>query len=62
IGFPVTLPAATTAPAATKVYNATVGSGSGQVNLGMSFSLQIPGRTHVGTYTSTWTFTLATGP
>lgn len=62
VGTNVTLPAGTTAPTAAKLYSAMAGTGAGQVDLGMAFSLQIPARTHVGTYTSTWTFTLATGP
>ncbi len=60
--FPMTLPAGTVAPAATKIYSATEGSGLGLANLAYSFALAVPANTRIGTYTSTWTFTLASGP
>lgn len=60
--FPITLPAGVSAPAATKIYSDGVGNGLGIANLAYSFSLGLPANTHIGTYTSTWTFTLASGP
>lgn len=62
VPVPVTVPAGVTAPTAAKIFNAAIGSGAGPVDLSANLSLTIPSRTHVGTYTSTWTFTLATGP
>lgn len=60
--FPITLPAGVSAPAATKIYSDTVGNGLGIADLTYTFALAIPANTRTGTYTSTWTFTLASGP
>ncbi len=60
--FPMTLPAGAVAPAATKIYSASAGSGLGIANLDYAFALSLPANTKIGTYTSTWTFTLASGP
>jgi hypothetical protein len=62
IGYPVTLPAATVAPAATKLYNATANTGAGPSNVTLTFQLSAPANTFNGTYTSTWTFTISSGP
>lgn len=62
VGFPITLPAGATAPAATKIYSAALGSGLGMSDLAYNFALAIPANTHIGVYTSTWTFTLSSGP
>ncbi|MBO9534339.1 MAG: hypothetical protein J7513_15305, partial [Solirubrobacteraceae bacterium] len=60
--FPMSLPAGPTAPAAVKIYSDSVGAGLGIAQLQYGFSLALPGNTRVGTYTSTWTFTLGSGP
>lgn len=60
--FPITLPAGATAPAAAKIYSDVVGAGLGLANLAYTFALAVPANTRIGTYTSTWTFTLASGP
>lgn len=60
--FPITLPAGAVAPAATKIYSAELGSGLGIADLAYSFALALPANTKIGTYTSTWTFTLSSGP
>lgn len=60
--YPVTLPAAAVAPAATKLFNAATDSGLGAVDIVLNTQLAVPAHSRVGTYTSTWTFTLATGP
>lgn len=60
--FPITLPAGAVAPPATKIYSASLGSGLGIANLAYTFALAVPANTKIGTYTSTWTFTLASGP
>jgi len=62
IAYPLTLPAGATAPAAAKVFDASAASGSGPAALTLSASISIPASTYVGTYTSTWTFTIASGP
>lgn len=62
VSYPVTLPAAATAPTAVKVYNAAVNTGGGPSTVTLSFQLAIPASARSGSYTSTWTFTIASGP
>jgi len=62
ITYPYTVPAAATAPTATKMFDAAVNTGMGDQTVTASFQVAIPANTYAGTYTSTWTFTLATGP
>jgi hypothetical protein len=62
VSYPLTLPAAATAPTAVKVYNAAANTGGGPLTLTLSFQLSIPASAYSGSYTSTWTFTIASGP
>lgn len=62
IDYPVTVPAAGSAPAAVKVFDASAGTGAGPVTVALTANLNVPGNARVGTYTSTWTLTLASGP
>jgi photosystem II stability/assembly factor-like uncharacterized protein len=62
ISYPVTVPAAGTAPAPVKVYDASASSGAGPVNVALTAALTIPANARIGTYNSTWTLTLASGP
>jgi hypothetical protein len=62
VGYPVTLPAANVAPAATKLYNAAANTGAGPSNVTLTFLLTAPANIFKGTYTSTWTFTISSGP
>jgi hypothetical protein len=62
IAYPVSIPAGASAPAAVKVFDASAGTGAGPVNVALTASLHVPGNARVGTYTSTWTLTLASGP
>jgi hypothetical protein len=62
ISYPVTVPAASTPPSAVKVYDAGAGTGAGPANVALTASLNVPGNARTGTYTSTWTLTLASGP
>lgn len=62
VGYPLTLPAGSPAPAATRLLNAAIGTGIGATGVDLSVSLAVPARAYTGTYTSTWTFTLAAGP
>lgn len=62
INYPVTVPAAASAPAAVKVFDAATGSGAGPVTVVLTANLDVPGNARVGTYASTWTLTLASGP
>jgi hypothetical protein len=62
VAYPLTLPAGATAPTAVKVYNAAAGTGGGPLTLTLSFQLAIPASAYSGSYSSTWTFTIASGP
>ena len=62
ISYPYTLPAATSAPTATKVFNAAANSGEGNQTVTVTWSLAVPATAVPGTYTSTWTISLASGP
>jgi hypothetical protein len=57
----------TTAGTATKIYNATAGTGSGPASVALAFSQSVPANQKIGSgspdsFTSTWTFTIASGP
>jgi len=62
VTYPYVLPAASTAPTATKLFNAAVNSGLGNQTVTPTWKLAVPASTFQGTYTSTWTFTLSSGP
>jgi len=62
ITYPYTLPAATLAPLATKVYNAAANTGMGNQTVTPTWKLAVPANTYAGTYTSTWTISLVSGP
>jgi hypothetical protein len=60
--YPITLPAATTAPPAVKLYNAAANTGGGSLILVLNFALSVPANARSGTYSSSWTFSIASGP
>jgi WxL domain surface cell wall-binding len=60
--YPVTLPAGSTPPTAAKLFNASAGTGAGPANLSLTANLAVPANTRAGSYSSTWTFTLSSGP
>jgi hypothetical protein len=62
ITFPFILPAAATAPTAQKLYNAAANTGMGNQTVTASFRLALPANTYAGTYSSTWTYSLASAP
>jgi hypothetical protein len=62
ITYPVTIPAAATAPTAVKIFNAGVGTGMGDQTVTPNFTLAIPSSATAGTYTSTLTFSLISAP
>ena len=62
IGYPYTLPAATTAPTATKLFNGAANTGLGNQTITPSWKLSVPASTLTGSYTSTWTLSLVSGP
>jgi len=62
VAYPYTLPAGTSAPAATKLVSAAAGSGLGSQTTTPTFQIAIPANSYVGTYNATWTFTLMSAP
>jgi sugar lactone lactonase YvrE len=56
--YPITVPAASTAPAAATFFSANSGSGTGDITLTATFSLTVPPGSVPGTYTSTASETL----
>jgi hypothetical protein len=62
ITYPLSVPAGSTPPAAVKVFNAAVNSGSGTVTVTPTVSVAVPGNSFAGTYTSTLTVSAVSGP
>lgn len=62
ISYPLVLPAAATAPTAVKLFNAKAHTGLGQFLVTLATQLTVPANAYSGTYTSTWTVTIASGP
>ena len=62
IAHPLTVPAGPTAPAAVKFYNAAAGTGMGEFDIKPSLQLSVPANAYAGSYTSTITITVASGP
>jgi hypothetical protein len=61
VNFPYTLPAGNDA-VATTVWNAMPGTGQGNQTIAPVFTLTLPAATVAGSYTSTWAFSLVSGP
>ncbi len=62
VTYPYSLPAATTAPTATKLFNAAASTGMGNQTVTPTWKLSIPANSFAGSYTSTWTLSLVSGP
>ena len=62
ITYPYSLPAAATAPTATKLFNAAVNTGLGNQTVTPTWSVAVPANAFAGSYTSTWTFSLVSAP
>jgi hypothetical protein len=62
ITYPFVLPAGSTAPTAQKLYNAATGTGMGNQTVTATFRLALPANTYAGSYSSTWTYSLASAP
>ena len=60
--YPITVPAGTTAPTAAAIYSASTGTGEGPSDVTLNFAVAVPGYAYSGAYSSTWTFTIASGP
>ncbi len=62
ITYPVGVLAAATAPTAVKFFDAKANTGLGKFTITPTVTIAIPGNTYAGTYTSTVTIALSTGP
>ena len=62
VTYPMTVPANTSAPAAQPLYTADANTGEGAVNLASDWWVAIPSSATPGTYTSTITFSIVSGP
>jgi hypothetical protein len=62
IGYPLTVPAGSTAPTAIKLFNAAAATGLGDFTLTPTFSLAIPANAYAGSYSSTMTFSIVSAP
>ncbi len=62
VTYPYTLPAAATAPTATKMFDANTNTGMGNQTVTPTWSLAIPANSYAGSYTSTWTLSLVSAP
>lgn len=60
--YPYTLPAASSAPTATKLVDMAAGGGMGDQTVTPTWKLSVLANTYAGTYTSTWTLSLVSGP
>lgn len=62
VTYPLTLPAGATAPTAVKLYNAAAGTGKGPQTVTLTEQLAVPANAYNGTYSSTWTIAIVSGP
>ncbi len=62
VTYPITVPAASTAPTAVKFFNAAANTGMGRFTVTPTIGVSIPGNAFAGTYTSTMTIAAVSGP
>ena len=62
ISYPVTLPAGSSPPTAVKLYNAAANTGAGPSTINLTVQVSVPANAYQGTYTSTWTLAIVSGP
>jgi hypothetical protein len=62
VAYPLTVPAAATPPAAIKFFNAAASTGEGQVTVTPAINVLVPQNSYAGTYASTSTIAIASGP
>ena len=60
VGYPITVPAGAGPPTAVKIYNAAANTGEGVSPI--NFNISLLADDYSGTYNSTWTVTIASGP
>lgn len=62
VTYPYVLPAGSTAPTPTEMFNATAGTGMGAQSISPTLSVAIPANSLAGTYATTINVSLNTGP
>jgi hypothetical protein len=62
IGYPLAVPAGAGPPTAVKLFNAAANTGMGSFTVTPTVQVAIPANTFAGTYTSTVTVALVSGP
>jgi hypothetical protein len=62
ITYPISVPAASTAPAAVKFFNAAIATGMGSFTATPTITVTIPANAFAASYTSTLTITINSGP
>jgi hypothetical protein len=62
VTYPVSVPAGPGPPTAVKIFNSATNAGGGPSTVTIGFSLAVPARAAAVSYSSTWTFTIASGP
>lgn len=62
ITYPLTIPAGSTPPSAVKLTNAAAGTGTGIFTITPTIAVTVPANSYAGSYTSTLTIALVSGP
>jgi WxL domain surface cell wall-binding len=62
VSYPLGLPAGATPPTAVKFFNAALTTGLGKFTLTPTVQVSVPANTYAGTYTSTVTLAIVSGP
>ena len=62
IAYPVAVPAAASAPTAVKFFNAAANTGMGKFTITPTIGVSVPQNSFAGTYTSTLTLAVVSGP
>jgi hypothetical protein len=62
VTYPLTVPAGSTAPSAVKLANAAAGTGTGIFTVTPTIGVTVPANSFAGSYTSTLTIALVSGP
>jgi hypothetical protein len=60
--YPLSVPAATTAPVAVKFFNTTANNGMGKFTITPTISVNVPQNSFAGSYSSTVTLSIVSGP
>jgi hypothetical protein len=62
VAYPLAIPAATSAPAAVKYFNSTADTGMGKFTVTPTITVAVPQNAYAGSYSSTVTVSVVTGP